>query len=231
MLHQQLSLSQIPYRYFLVYDIHRRSSLDPTLRDALLASALYRETQLYPGDRPAQLMAYRIKNCVLVAQHLSADYSVQNEQLLYKKLCTVVSSSRCCWNYIFTLRYSNGDAFVHCVDHSGAFPREQDILLEVSLLLVIGYQLADVRRWMLRLGRLGMLVGYREHAVYSKRPGRVLVGRSDLWPLSAQVQLHMQYDSASWAEEAFEESVRASEEALDQEIDDEFRDLERRFNV
>ena len=172
-------------------------------------------------------MAYRLKNCVLVAQHLSADYSMQNEQLLYGRLCAVASASRCCWNYIFTLWYVGSHAFINGVDEDGAFSREKDILLEVSLLLAIGYQLGDVRRWMLRLGRLGMLVGYREHAV--KRPDRAFDGAIDVcrFPVGEQV---LQVDDFARTEEELE-SIRAAGEALDREVDDELEDLERRFNV
>ena len=202
--------------------------MDRSLRDALLASALYRETQLYPGDGTAHLMAHRIKNCVLVAQHLSADYSMQSEQLLYERLCAVASASRCCWNYIFTLWYVGGHAFIDGVDDDGAFSRKKDILLEVSLLLATGYQLAEVRRWMLRLGRLGMLVGYREHAV--KRPDRALDGTIDVcrFPVGEQV---LQVEDAARTEEEFDESIRTAGEILDREVDDEFEDLERRLNV
>jgi len=226
-LHQHLNLSQLPYRSFVVYDIQKQSSLDCSLRDALLASALYRETQLYSGDSTAHFMAHRIKNCVLVAQHLSADYSMQNEQLLYERLCAVASASRCCWNYIFTLWYVGSHAFIDGVDEDGAFSREKDILLEFSLLLAIGYQLADVRRWMLRLGRLGMLVGYREHAV--KRPDRAFGGTINIcrFPVGEQV---LQVEDFARTEEELE-SIRAAGEALDREVDDEFEDLERRFNV
>ncbi|KAI4695441.1 uncharacterized protein J4E84_002067 [Alternaria hordeiaustralica] len=232
LLHQHLTLSQLPYRSFVVYDIQKQSSLDRSLRDTLLASALYRETQLYSGDGTAQFMAHRIKNCVLVAQHLSADYSMQNEQLLYEKLCAVASVSRCCWNYIFTLWYVGGHAFIDGVDEDGAFSREKDILLEISLLLAIGYQLAEVKRWMLRLSRLGMLVGYREHAV--KRPGSAFDGRIDgtidvcRFPAWDRV---LQGEDAGWLEAEIEESVTAANEALDRDVDDEYEDLEIRFNV
>ena len=227
MLHQHLTLSQLPYRSFITYDIQKQSSLDRSLRDAILASALYRETQLYSGDGTAHFMAHRLKNCVLVAQHLSADYSMQNEQLLYGRLCAVASASRCCWNYIFILRY-NSHAFVDDVDDDGRPAMHRDILLEVSLLVATGYQLADVRRWMARLGRLGMLAGYREHAV--KRPerrwGNARYGND---------RVHVQYTSSpewdQWISEQIEDGMRAEEEALDREVDEEFENLERWFNV
>ena len=117
--------------------------------------------------------------------------------------------------------------FIDGVDEDGAFSREKDGLLEFSLLLAIGYQLADVKRWMLRLGRLGMLVGYREHAV--KRPDRALDGTIDVcrFPVGEQV---LQVEDFALKEEELE-SVRATGEALDREVDGEFEDLERRFNV
>jgi hypothetical protein len=222
-LHQHLTLSQIPYQSFLIYGIQKQSGLSASLRDSLLASALYHETQGCSGDGAAHAMTHRIRNCVLVAQHLSSDHNMQAEQLLYKKICIVASASRCCWNYIFILRY-NSHAFVDDVDYDGNPPRHRDILLEVSLLVATGYQLADVRRWMVRLGRLGMLAGYREHAV--KRPKRRWGDAGHENP-----QVHVQYSSSPEWDQWFEDSLRAEEEALDRAVDEEIEDLERRFNV
>lgn len=168
MLHQRLTLRQMPYYSFLAYEMQSALGLDCSLRDALLASALCRETQRCSGNKAIHPMAYRMRNCVLVAQHLSSNHNRKHELSLYKTFCTAASTSRYCWWYIFVLQCVS-NSFVYGVDDYGGSARECDILLEVSLLVATGHQLTDVKRWMVRLGKLGMLVGYREHDVQRPR--------------------------------------------------------------
>jgi hypothetical protein len=171
-------------------------------------------------------MAYRIKNCVLVAQHLSSEHSMQAEQRLYKTFCTAASTSCYCWSYIFTLRHGN-NTFVHGVDDIGDYQRKRDILLEVSLLVANGYQLKDVNRWMARLGRLGMLVGYREHLPAVKVPGRHSPGvRLDVCSIGRLPLLLPE----EWMQQV-EDGITMEEQWLDQEVDEELEDLERHVNI
>lgn len=160
-LHQRLGLNQFPNYLFLAYNIE---TSDTSLRNAFLASALYRETQRCSENGAIHPIAYRIKNCVLVAQHLSFDHNAQQEQQLYKTFCNSASASYYCRRYIFDFRCGLKEPVLG-VDKPGGFAREGDILLEVSLLVANGYQLTKVKRWMVRLGKLGLLAGYREHDI------------------------------------------------------------------
>jgi hypothetical protein len=157
-LYQRLSLYHIPYYTFLASRAKKTEEANHTFRNALLSSALYCATT--SSETTPHLTRNRIRNCVLVAQHISANHSFAPEQDLYKKFCDAASTSRCCWNYIFSLRYE-ACAFVHNVDGHSVSSKESDLLLESALLVTDGYSLREVKHWLIRLGRLGMLVGYR----------------------------------------------------------------------
>jgi hypothetical protein len=226
-LHQRLTLRQIPYHSFLAYDMQKPPGLDCSLRDALLASALYHQTQRCIGNEAVHFMMYRMKNCVLVAQHLSSNHNIKHGLLLYQTFCAAASTSRCCWWYIFELQYGS-NPFVYGVDNHGGSAREHDILLEVSILVASGYQLADVKRWMVRLGGLGLLAGYRELAM---RPPNKLVSRPQPTcglridgPCGPPASLSDE-EIASLTTQPYDPETRAAE--VDRDIDEELEVMER----
>jgi hypothetical protein len=161
-----LTLNQLLHRSFRASwaDIPKEGA--DAFRDALASSALYRATT--NTGRCQHPIGNRIRNCVLVAQHICSNHSSAHEQELLKVFCTAASTSRCCWDYVLSLRY-NTDRFVYHVDKKRVFLKEGDILLEAALLVANGYDLADAKHWLLRLGKLGMLVGYRNDTVHIDR--------------------------------------------------------------
>jgi hypothetical protein len=155
-LHQRLTLDQLLYLFFLVSLDENTERANHTFPNALLSSALYRAATDSRESR--HLIRNRIKNCVLVAQHISSNHDSAHERELFRDFCDAASTSHCCWHYIFGLRY-NVNSFVHHVDEYGIRPKEGELLLESALLVANGYQLTDVKRWFLRLGKLRMLIG------------------------------------------------------------------------
>lgn len=67
-------------------------------------------------------------------------------------MCTTASTSRRCFSYIYTMLRSGLGAHVGFDD---------DVLLEAALLVACGYEIDDVKTWMVKLGRKGFLRGYR----------------------------------------------------------------------
>ena len=221
-LHQRLDLNQLPSYLFLAYNIE---TSDTSLRNAFLASALYRETQRCSENGAIHPIAYRIKNCVLVAQHLSFDHNAQQEQQLYKRFCTSASASYCCRRYIFDFRCGFKEQ-VLCVDNPGGFAREGDILLEVSLLVANGYQLTKVKRWMVRLGRLGLLAGYREHAI----PRRIVSVSAPVCGLRIDGLCTLgSHESVSEEEIAEAITQPSSSNMWKREVDQELEEIERQL--
>ena len=221
-LHQRLDLNQLPYYLFLAYDMQ---TSDTSLRNAFLASALYRETRRCSENGAIHPIAYRIKNCVLVAQHLSFDHNAQQEQQLYKRFCTSASASYCCRRYIFDFRCGFKEQ-VLCVDNPGGFAREGDILLEVSLLVANGYQLTKVKRWMVRLGRLGLLAGYREHAI----PRRIVSVSAPVCGLRIDGLCTLgSHESVSEEEIAEAITQPSSSNMWKREVDQELEEIERQL--
>ncbi|KAG9185333.1 hypothetical protein G6011_07877 [Alternaria panax] len=221
-LHQRLSLYQLPYYPFLAY---RMPTLETSLCNALLASALYNETQRCSGNNVVHPIAYRIKNCVLVAQHLSSDHNIQHEQHMYKIFCAAASTSHSCMRYISGLRYSR-TASVSGVDNPGGSKREGDVLLEVSLLVANGYQLEDAKRWMRRLGRLGMLVGYRGYFVQLPNGQQYLLDQVDAQYEWVNEEC-FRCGRVHRVEEQLEEAGRMARDELERELDEELEDMER----
>jgi hypothetical protein len=160
------------------------------------------------------LIRNRIRNCVLVAQHISSSHNSAHEQELFKDFCNAASTSRCCWHYIFGLRYV--DSFVPHVDENGDPSKESELRLEAALLIANGYQLADVKQWLLRLGKLGMLVGYRENTVhFDGSHVRCWMGTKDIC-----TEVSISYQEIDVAK-------RAVEENREKEVDEELEELER----
>ncbi|CAN9437930.1 unnamed protein product [Alternaria alternata] len=221
-LHQRLDLNQLPYYLFLAYNIE---TSDTSLRNAFLASALYRETQRCSENGAIHPIAYRIKNCVLVAQHLLFDHNAQQEQQLYKRFCTSASASYCCREYIFDFRCGFREPVLG-VDNPGGFAREGDILLEVSLLVANGYQLTKVKQWMVRLGRLGLLAGYREYAI----PRRIVgVSRPVCGFVFDGLCTLGSHESVSEEEIAEAITQPSSSNMWEREIDQELEEIERQM--
>ena len=221
-LHQRLDLNQLPYYLFLAYNIE---TSDTSLRNAFLASALHRETQRCSENGAIHPIAYRIKNCVLVAQHLSFDHNAQREQQLYKKFCTSASASYCCRRYIFDFRYGPKEPVLG-VDNPGGFARESDILLEVSLLVANGYQFTKVKRWMVRLGRLGLLAGYREHAI----PHRIVSVSAPVCGLRIRDPCTLGSHESLSREEIYLALTQPSLSSMwEREIDQELEEIERQI--
>jgi hypothetical protein len=223
-LHQRLSLYQIPYYTFLASQAKNMKEANHTFRNALLSSALYRATT--SSEATPRLIRNRIRNCVLVAQHISADHSFALEQQLYKRFCDAASTSRCCWNYIFSLRYQ-ACAFVHGVDRHSVSSKESDLLLESALLVANGYPLREVKHWFIRLGRLGMLVGYRGKDMHSftwtgtEKVG--MMGTADVCELGTEDICTLGLDVSY---EQFEAAEMEGRKKFERELDEAFAILE-----
>ena len=238
-LHQRLTLRQVPYRSYFPSLEQTRKGVDISFRNKLLASALYRSTQRHVEGEITQPIVSRIRNCVLVAQHIDSNHDALYEDQLVRMFCSAASTSNCCSGYIFTLLYST-NARVWQVDGQGSSleygslhphlelalgwngrrssgPGHGDVLLEVALLVANGFQLTEVKRWLLRLGRLGMLRGYRTD--YQRTWGQPLIdcprcGRRHR-PTDQQISGFITAGGDSEFQRQFEQEVEMEYEALE----------------
>ncbi|KAF2850912.1 hypothetical protein T440DRAFT_478812 [Plenodomus tracheiphilus IPT5] len=108
------------------------------------------------GKSSHQLIIHRIKNCARIARCIDRRNSVGYRDDLIRTFCTSASTSRSCWHYIL-----EPVQYIQYVDDRVAHFIEDDLLLEAALLVANGYQFEDVKMWMVRLGRRGLLTGYR----------------------------------------------------------------------
>jgi hypothetical protein len=214
-LHQRLTLNQIPYHSFLASRAKNTKETNQTFRNALLSSALYRTTT--SSEAKHHPIKNRIRNCILVAQHVSSNHNIALERELYKKFCDAASTSRCCWNYTFSLRH-HVNVFVHHVDEYGISLKASDLRLETALLVANGYQLAEVKHWLIRLGRLGMLVGYRTYAIRGFSAVTAWERTEDVCSLAVDIDID---------DEEIEAAMMEERKISEQELDEDFDELER----
>jgi hypothetical protein len=152
-LHCNITLNQIPFDAFITRMARPDLCMGPAydFGNELLASALFNATQV-PIRKCHYPMAHRIRNCTLVARCIDANHDPTHRRELVEMLCTTASTSRRCFSYIYTMLRSGLGAHVGFDD---------DVLLEAALLVACGYEIDDVKTWMVKLGRKGFLRGYR----------------------------------------------------------------------
>jgi hypothetical protein len=138
--------------------------VDVSLRKAIFASALYNcclvasvNKSGYSANscRPSQVnlqIADRILDCTSIACCIERKYSLAHQRELTRKFCKAASTSIYCWEYAFLRRQASWNRGYH-----SSLDVKNHAFLELALLVASGYDFADVKSWMIILGRKGKL--------------------------------------------------------------------------
>jgi hypothetical protein len=144
--------------------------MDVSLRNAMFASALYNSSAhiraktardplylkafFYPDSFPrANLqITERIQDCTSIACHIDRNRSLSHQRDLTRMFCNAASTSIFCWEYTFLLVW---DPYMRANNRTA--DTQHDIHLEAALLIACGYELADVKKWMMILGTRNQL--------------------------------------------------------------------------